>query len=162
MALRFLTSWNPSLSSDFEDSLFNMAAKNLKKYSDLHIHSVKKLAEIDAKLTPLSSIPAWSSSAICHLVCSQCLMLPVYLECVSRFFQWIRISNKEFVSNFALQMEFRVRNRWTTTAFTCYGSGRLFSFSKTQMIFSRHPFSVNRRHKREFVAKTEVDSGKCN
>ena len=25
----------------------------------------------------------------------------VYLKCVSRFFQWIRISNKEFVANFA-------------------------------------------------------------
>ena len=46
-----------------------------------------------------------------YIVCSQCSM-SVYLKCVSRFFQWIRISNKEFVSNFALQMEFRVRNRW--------------------------------------------------
>ena len=71
---------------------------------------VKNLFE--AKLTPLSSILTWSSNAICHLVCSQCSMLSVYLKCVSRFFQWIRISNTEFVSNFALQMEFRVQNRW--------------------------------------------------
>ena len=69
-----------------------------------YIHSVKKvpivdhskslLKEIvknlfDAKLVPLSSILTWSSSAICHLVCWQCLMLSVYLKCVSRFFQWI-------------------------------------------------------------------------
>ena len=78
-------------------------------------HSKRPLKEImknlfDAKLAPLSSILTWSSSAICHLVCSQCSM-SVYLKCLSRFFQWIRISNKEFVSNFALQMEFRVRNR---------------------------------------------------
>ena len=32
-------------------------------------------------------------------------MLSVYLKCVSRFFQSIRISNKEFVSDFTLQME---------------------------------------------------------
>ena len=90
------------------------------------IHSVRKVSGIDhskspfkeivknpfdAKLAPLSSILTWSSSAICHLVCSQCSMLSVYLKCVSRLFQWIRILNKEFVSNFGLQMEFRVRNR---------------------------------------------------
>ena len=93
----------------------------------IFIHSVKKVPGInhskiplkeivrnlfDAKLALLSSILTWSSSAICHLVCSQCSMLSVHLKCVSQFFQWIRISNKEFVSNFALQMEFRVRNRW--------------------------------------------------
>ena len=66
----------------------------------------------DAKLAPLSSILTCSSNSICHLVYSQCSMLSVYLKCVSWFFQWIRISNKEFVSNFALQMEFCVRNRW--------------------------------------------------
>ena len=91
------------------------------------IHSVKKVPGIDhsksslkeiaknlfdAKLAPLSSILTWSSSTICHLICSQCSVLSVYLKCVPRLFQWIRISNKEFVSNFALQMEFRVRNRW--------------------------------------------------
>ena len=91
------------------------------------IHSVKKIPGIDhsksplkeivknlfgAKFAPLSSILTWSSSAICHLVCSQCSMLSVYLKCVSGFFQWIRISNKDFVSNFALQIEFRVRNHW--------------------------------------------------
>ena len=91
-----------------------------------NIHSVKKVTGInhskspleeivknlfDAKLAPLSSILKWSSSAICHLVCLQCSMLSVYLKCDLRFFQWIRISNKEFVSNFGLQMEFHVRNR---------------------------------------------------
>ena len=42
------------------------------------------------------------------IICSnsQCSMLSVYLKCVLRFFQWLRISNREFVSNFALQMEF--------------------------------------------------------
>ena len=74
-------------------------------------HSKSSLEEIvknlfDAKLAPLSSILTQSSNAICHLVCSQCSMLSIYLKCVSRFFQWIRISNKEFVSNFALQMDF--------------------------------------------------------
>ena len=92
---------------------------------DSGVHSVKKVPGIDhsksplkeivknlfdAKLAPLFSITTWSSSAICHLVYSQCSMLSVYLKCVSRIFQWIRISNKEFVSNFALQLEFRVRN----------------------------------------------------
>ena len=64
------------------------------------------------KSTENWSILTWSSSAIFHSVCLQCSMLSVYLKCVSRFFQWIRISNKEFVSNFALQMVFRVGNRW--------------------------------------------------
>ena len=36
-----------------------------------------------------------------------------------------------------------------------------FSLSKTQITTSRHPFSVDRRHKREFAARTEVNSGKC-
>ena len=76
-------------------------------------HSKSPLKEIvknllDAKLTPVSSILTRSSSAMCHLVCLQCSMLSVYLKSVLRFFQWIRISNKEFVSNFAMQMEFRV------------------------------------------------------
>ena len=81
------------------------------------VHSVKKLPRIDhsksplkeivknrfdAKLALLSSILTWSSSAICHLVCWQCSMLSVYLKWFSRFFQWIRISNKEFVSNLNL------------------------------------------------------------
>ena len=35
-----------------------------------------------------------------------------------------------------------------------------FLFLK-QITTSRHPFSVDRRHKREFEARTEVDSGKC-
>ena len=65
----------------------------------------------DANLAPVSCILTWSSSAIYHLFCSQCSMSSVYLKCVSRFFQWIIISNKQFVSNFALQMEFHVRNR---------------------------------------------------
>ena len=71
----------------------------------------------DAELAPLPSILTWSSSAICDLVCSQCSILSVYLKFISRFFQYIRISNKEFVSNFILQMEFRVQNRWK-----CYRS----------------------------------------
>ena len=80
-------------------------------------HSIRPLKKIvenlfDAKLALLSFILTCSSSATCHLVFSQCWMLSVYLKCLSRFFQWIRISNKEFVSNFALQMIFRVRNRW--------------------------------------------------
>ena len=37
----------------------------------------------------------------------------------------------------------------TTTVFTYYGSGRLFSFSKAQITTSRYPFSVDMRHKRE-------------
>ena len=93
----------------------------------IHVHSVKKIPGIDhsksplkdivknifdAKLAPLFTILTSSSSAICHLACWQCSMFSVYLKCVSRFFQWIRISNKEFVSNFALQMKFRMRNRW--------------------------------------------------
>ena len=107
------------------------------KFSNIHVYvtwkeiwcqnSVKKVPGIDhlkspfkeivknlfdAKFAPLSSILTWSSSAICHLVCSQCSMLSVYLKCASRFLQWIIISNKEFVSNFALKMESRVRNRW--------------------------------------------------
>ena len=101
--------------------------KGTSGYFYLSINTVEKVPGIDrsksplkeivknlfkAKLAPLSSILQWSSSAICHSVCSQCSMLSVYLKCVSRFFQWIRISNKEFVSNFALQMEFRVRKRW--------------------------------------------------
>ena len=92
-----------------------------------YIHSVKKVLGIDysksqlkeivknlfnANLAPLSSVLTWSSSAICHLVCSQCSMLSVYLKCVSRFFQWIRILKKEFISNFAFQMDFRVRDGW--------------------------------------------------
>ena len=58
------------------------------------MHSVKKVPgtdlskcplekivknHFDAKLAPLSCILTWSSSAICHLVCSQCSMLSVYL-----------------------------------------------------------------------------------
>ena len=66
----------------------------------------------DAKLAPLSFILTCSSSAVCYLVCSQCSMMSVYLKCVSRLFQWIRISKKEFVFNFGLQMEFHVRHRW--------------------------------------------------
>ena len=99
-------------------------SQDLKKFN---VHSFKKVPgndhlkspfkEIvknlfDLKLAPLPSILTWSSSAICHLVCSQCSMLSVYLKCVLRFFQWIWISNNEFASNFAMQMEFRVRNRW--------------------------------------------------
>ena len=99
-----------------------------KKYVNfLDIHSVKKVPGIDhsespleeivknlldAKLAPLSSVLMWSLSAFCNLVHLQCSMLSVVLKCVSRFFQWIRISNKEFVSNFALQKEFRMWNRW--------------------------------------------------
>ena len=60
----------------------------------------------DAKLAPLSFILMWSSSAICHLVCSQCSVLSVYLKCVSRFFQWIRISKKEFVLNLHCKWNF--------------------------------------------------------
>ena len=97
------------------------------KIESVPIHSVRKVPGIDHSKSPLkeivkkifdsnlpllSSILTWGSSAICDLVCSQCSMLSVYLECVSRFLQTIRISNKEFVSNFALQMEFRVLNRW--------------------------------------------------
>ena len=53
-------------------------------------HSKSPLKEtvknfFDAKLTPLPSILTWSSSAICHLVCSQCSMLSVYLKCFSIF-----------------------------------------------------------------------------
>ena len=75
---------------------------SVKKVSAID-HSKNPLKEIvknlfDAKLVPLSSILTWSSSAIFHLVCSQCSMFSVYLNCVSRFFEWIRISNKEFVS----------------------------------------------------------------
>ena len=73
-------------------------------------------------MAQLSSILTWSSSAICHLVCLQCSMLLLYLKCVSRFFQYIRIWNKEFVSNFALQMEFRVRYRWK--CYSAFKSGR--------------------------------------
>ena len=81
------------------------------------MYSKRPLKEIvknlfDAKLAPLSSILTWSSSTIFYLVFSQCSMLSVYLKCVSRFFQWIGISNKGFFSNFALQMEFFVRDRW--------------------------------------------------
>ena len=69
----------------------------------LIIHSVKKVPGIDysksllkeivknlfdAKLGPLFSILTWSSSAICNLVCSQRSILPVYLKCVSRFYQY--------------------------------------------------------------------------
>ena len=64
------------------------------------------------KLASLSSILTWSLNGGGHLFCSQCSMLSVDLKCVSRFSQWIRISNREFVSNFALQMDFRVQNRW--------------------------------------------------
>ena len=99
-----------------------------------YIHSIKKIPGIghsksplkeivknlfDAKLARLFSILTWSSSAICHLVCSQCSMLSVYLKCVSRFFQSIRISNKELVSNFALQMEFRVKEMVTVNRNLC-------------------------------------------
>ena len=38
--------------------------------------------------------------------------MSVYFMCVSRFFQWIKMSNKEFISNFAVQMEIRLRNHW--------------------------------------------------
>ena len=38
---------------------------------------------------------------------------------------------------------------------------RFFSPCNTQITTWRHPFSVDRRHKREFAARTEVDSGKC-
>ena len=72
----------------------------------------RKLIIQKAKLASLSSILTWSSSAICYLLCSQCSTLSVYLKYVSQFFKWIKISNKEFVSNFALQMEFRVQNCW--------------------------------------------------
>ena len=74
-------------------------------------HSKSPLKKIiknlfDAKLEPLSSILTWSSSAICHLVCSQCSMLSVYLKCVSRFFQRIKILNKN-LSQF-LQCKFNL------------------------------------------------------
>ena len=36
-----------------------------------------------------------------------------------------------------------------------------FSLSKTQITTSGHSFSVDRRHKREFASRTEVDFGKC-
>ena len=90
--------------------------RSVKKVQGLN-HSKRPLKEIvknlfGAKLAPLSSILTWSSSSICHLVCSQCRMLSVYIKCVSRCFQLIKISNKEDVSNVALQIEFRVRNCW--------------------------------------------------
>ena len=82
---------------------------------EIGLHSVKKVPGIDhsksplkeivknlfdAKLAPLSSILAWISSATCHLVCSQCSMLSVYLKCVSQFFQWIKISKKRICLKF--------------------------------------------------------------
>ena len=84
----------------------------------LNEHSVKKvpgfdhskipLKEIvqnisDAKLAPLSSILTCSSSAICHLDCSQCSMLSVYLKCVSRFFQWMSIEQR-------IRLKFCIKN----------------------------------------------------
>ena len=48
-----------------------------------------------------------------------------------------------------------------TTVSTWYGFGRHSFLSKTQITTSRHLFLVDRRHKREFAARTEVDSGKC-
>ena len=88
------------------DPSHDSAVHSVKKVPGID-HSKSPLKEIvkslfDAKLAPLSSILTWSSGAICHLVSSQYSVLSVYLKCVSRFFQWIRISNKEFVSNFAL------------------------------------------------------------
>ena len=64
---------------------------SVKKVSEID-HSKSPLKEIvknlfDAKLASLSSILTRSSSAICHLVCSQCSMLSVYLKCV-HVYEW--------------------------------------------------------------------------
>ena len=136
-------------------------------------------------------------------------MLSVYLKCVSQFFQWIKIVNKEFVSNFAMQMEkniiWALWSVWERklgekglicrkkihefcTTITYYlkaiivneflaknsmsiieqppyspdmAPADFFLFPKNQITTSRLPFSTDWRHKREFVARTEVDSGKC-
>ena len=69
-------------------------------------------------------------------------------------------SHKAIIVNKFLAIKTQ-RNHWTTTVFTLYGSGRIFSLYKTQITISRHPFSVDRRHKREFMARTEVDPRKC-
>ena len=141
-----------------------------------YIHSVKKVLGIDHSKPRLKRLSKTFLTLSWHhcllywrgvrarsdLVCSQCSMLSVHLKCVSGFSKWIRISNKEFVSNFALQMNFVCGIAENVTeSFWWYGSGRLFSLSKTQITTSRHPFSVDRRHKKEFAARTEVDSGKC-
>ena len=91
-------------------------------------------------MAPLFSILTLSSSAICNLVRSQCSMLSVYFKCVSRFFQWIRISNKEFVSNFAFQMEFSVRNRWK-----CYRSLTVNRLYQKHVHISSSKFKRNSR-----------------
>ena len=110
-------STKPEINKTYWFTEYHMPLKvKVKKVPGID-HSKSLLKEIvkkifDYKLAPLSSILTWSSSAICHLVCLQCSMLSVYLRCVLRFFQCIRISNKKSVSNFALQMEFRVWNRW--------------------------------------------------
>ena len=160
----------------------NWSKRKLKEF-------VKNL--FDAKLAPLSFILTWSSSAICHLVCSQCSMMSVHLKCLLRFFQWIRISKKEFVQKRSKCGE-RFASLWSainaaTEAYIAkvtflqklnrvkaknsmniiqlppyspdMSPADFFQF-QTQITTSRHPFSVDTRHK-EFAARTEVDSGKC-
>ena len=86
-------------------------------------------------MAPLSSILTCSLSVICHLVCSQCSLLSVYLKCVSRFFQWLRIKKqriclKFFIANGIscaeslkmLQKVYGESTLWKTRAYEWYSA----------------------------------------
>ena len=67
--------------------------KYLLRKENLFIHSVNKLPGIDHSKSPLKKIV--KNLFDINLVCSQC-STSVYLKCVSRLFQWIRISTKNW------------------------------------------------------------------
>ena len=77
-------------------------------------------------------------------------MLSVYFKCVARFFQWTRIKNKEFVSNFVSQMVFSVRNRWK-----CYRRHTKF-LQEGQTVNKEYYLSVMKRL-RERISRKRAD-----
>ena len=87
-----------------------------KKYRKLIIQKarLKRLSKIFLTLSwhhcPLYWRGVRARSVIKSVHCARCCQFISSVFC--DFFQWIRMSNKEFVSNFALQMEFHVQNCW--------------------------------------------------
>ena len=117
--------------------------------------SGETLSHPSLELAPLPSILTWSSSTICHLVCSVPDVVSLSQVCFAIFLMdnYIeqRICFKFCISN-GISYFHRIHLIWL---------GSTFSLSKTQIITSRHPFSSDKIHKREFAARTEVKSGKC-
>ena len=92
----------------------------------VYLHSVKKIPKIVHlnnfyffkknlfwyKLVPMYVIVRQNFHAICRPVYLQLLLKLVDLKCALRFLQLMKISNKEFASNFVLPTKRLVLNRW--------------------------------------------------